>query len=130
MIICLNILRYITDHIDSLNPSCTQLLIKDYNIFELIINIIDFEPWIRKNKNNNRQSFIDGKWTIINKNEWHRINKTQAQCWLIIYNLFASEIVRTQYKIDNNRKSSFMRLRRHMNEHLIDQIPPLVDLQR
>ncbi len=50
--------------------------------------------------------------------------------WLALNDLAVDPEIRQNYEINNLRKDTLQRLKRHLNDTLIDQIPPLIDLQR
>lgn len=56
--------------------------------------------------------------------------KQEAQVWIAIYNLFMEPDVRQKYQFNEYRKSNILRLKKFMNEILIDQIPTLTHMQR
>jgi zinc finger MYND domain-containing protein 10 len=52
------------------------------------------------------------------------------QVWLALNNLLGDPACRSKYILDEFRKESVMRLRRFLNDVLLDQLPVLKDLQR
>lgn len=88
------------------------------------------KPWIRVNKKGEKEKFEDQKWMVIPKNETMKIPKMEAQIWLAIYNMFLCQETNRKYEVTEHRKNNLCRLRKFMNEVLLDQIPCLVNLQR
>lgn len=64
------------------------------------------------------------------ENETQRLTKIEAQIWLTIYNIFLSSSAGRTYEITSFRKDTLLRLRKFMNEVLIDQLPMLGDMHR
>lgn len=52
------------------------------------------------------------------------------QVWLTLNNLVVDPHFRSKYKLDGFRKDTVCRIRRFLNDLLIDQLPVLKDLQR
>lgn len=52
------------------------------------------------------------------------------QVWLMLNNLLVDPKARAKYDMDEYRKKTVLRVRRHMNDILLDQLPILKDLQR
>ena len=52
------------------------------------------------------------------------------QVWLALHNLIVDPRCRAKYDLGDYRKDAILRLKRHMNEILFDQLPILKDLQR
>ncbi|OEH79336.1 zinc finger mynd domain protein [Cyclospora cayetanensis] len=72
---------------------------------------------------------IEETWKTVERGDV-RISKAEAQVWLTIYGLIMDPDCRQRYELTNFRKENLLRLRRHLNEVLYDQIPPLRDLHR
>ena len=52
------------------------------------------------------------------------------QVWLMLNNLLVDPKARAKYDMDEYRKETVLRVRRYMNDILLDQLPILKDLQR
>ncbi len=73
-----------------------------------------------------------------NQNEWEEthpssllhLTKNEGQPWLAIYHLTTSPMCRESYGLDEYRKSQLMRLRKYLNEALMDQLPILGEVAR
>ena len=53
-----------------------------------------------------------------------------VQVWLMLNNLLVDPKARAKYDMDEYRKETVLRVRRYMNDILLDQLPILKDLQR
>ena len=58
------------------------------------------------------------------------IQPTCLQVWLMLNNLLVDPKARAKYDMDDYRKEAVLRVRRYMNDILLDQLPLLKDLQR
>lgn len=76
------------------------------------------------------EKFEDQAWKVVPKNEEHKITKIEAQIWLSIYNMFLSQDSNRKYEITSFRKANLLRLRKYMNEALLDQLPMLGNMLR
>ena len=52
------------------------------------------------------------------------------QVWLTLNNLLVDPKARAKYDMDDYRKEAVLRVRRYMNDILLDQLPIVRDLQR
>jgi zinc finger MYND domain-containing protein 10 len=50
--------------------------------------------------------------------------------WIAIYNVFMEPEIRNKYQFNEYRKSNLLRLKKFMNELLLDQIPTLTGMLR
>ena len=76
------------------------------------------------------EKYEDQKWMPIPKAETHKLTKTEGQIWLAIYNMFMCREANRKYEITTFRKSNLLRLRKYINESLLDQLPMLGQMLR
>lgn len=76
------------------------------------------------------EKFEDQKWSVIPVSESNKVSKIEAQIWLTIYNMFASQDTNRKYEITSFRKQNLLRLRKYLNESLLDQLPMLGGMLR
>lgn len=62
--------------------------------------------------------------------ETNRVTKVEAQIWLAIYNMFLSQDSNRKYEVTSFRKQNLLRLRKYLNEQLLDQLPMLAGMLR
>lgn len=96
----------------------------------VLVPLLEIKPWLRKNVNGKMEKFEDQKWVEIPTNETHKLCKTEAQIWLAIYNMFMCREANRKYEVTTFRKSNLLRLRKYINETLIDQLPMLAQMLR
>jgi hypothetical protein len=58
------------------------------------------------------------------------LTKLEGQPWLALYHLMAKQVFRERYHLNSYRKGQLLRLRKYLNEMLLDQLPFLADIQR
>lgn len=123
----LSVLRYITDHTDSI--SVINRMLCTHNIPCVLVQLIDCCPWSRC-REGKVEKYINGKWQIIPDEDHLKMTKLDGQAWISLYNLLLNENCQQKYEFNHFNKSQLLKLRRFLTEVLIDQLPNLVHLQR
>lgn len=123
----LSVLRYITDHTDSI--SVINRMLCTHNIPCVLVQLIDCCPWSRC-KAGEVEKYINGKWQKIPKEDRLKMTKLDGQVWIALYNLLLNENCQQKYEFNNFNKNQLLKLRGFLTEVLIDQLPNLVHLQR
>jgi len=59
-------------------------MLEKYDIINVLVNLLDFKPWYKVNKEGQRMVFDEHKWVPVKKNEFSKVCKLDAQCWLSI----------------------------------------------
>lgn len=150
-IIAITMLRYMTDHMESLHVSVIQRLVKHWDFVAMLGPLLDSQPWNKqstvvievdvgegstKKKKKKRKTkyerFEDNRWRPCDPGD-RKLCKPEAQVWLALFNIIMSA-GRAQsglgYSIDRHRKPQVERLKKYFNEVLTDQLPPLLELRR
>nr|CCA24479.1 conserved hypothetical protein [Albugo laibachii Nc14] len=76
------------------------------------------------------KKFVHQKWKIVEPSELLVLTPTEAQAWIAVYYLLRTETSRIHYEMTQSRKDQLLRIRKYINEFLVDQLPFLVDVQR
>ncbi|XP_078066271.1 zinc finger MYND domain-containing protein 10 [Mustelus asterias] len=126
----LSILRYITDHIDSLPLSVQTRLLNTHNVPCVLVHLMEYSPWSRHNSKGELQKYADGKWHTIPIEDRLKITKLDGQVWIALYNLVLKPNCQQRYDFNNFNKNQLLKLRSFLTEVVIDQLPNLVELQR
>lgn len=128
---CINILRYISDHLKQLPfPVCHHMMnAKDIPL--LFVTVMENRPWIRKIINDKKEETEE----IYENNQWvkksaNSIPKLEAQVWITIYNLLMNVETNKKYEITDFRQNQLLRLRKYFSTTLYDLIPNMTDLYR
>lgn len=122
----LTIVRYMTDYISDLSISLTSRLLDFYDIICILVPLIEKPPWMRYEKGVCFK-YQGGQWEKI---EREKVVQPEVQVWLALYNLMIDPECRKKYNYTENRKETVLKLKDHITETLIDQIPILADLRR
>ena len=96
----------------------------------VLVPLLEAKPWIRTNARGEEEKFEDQQWTVIQSHERGRLTKIEAQVWLTVYNMFMTNDSSRKYEMTNFRKQNLLRLRKYMNEVLLDQLPMLSEMLR
>ncbi|XP_072328254.1 zinc finger MYND domain-containing protein 10 isoform X3 [Scyliorhinus torazame] len=126
----LSIIRYITDHIDSLPLSAQARLLNTHNIPCVLVHLMEYCPWSRNNSKGELQKYADGKWYTVPIEDRLKITKLDGQVWIALYNLVLKPNCQQRYDFNNFNKNQLLKLRSFLTEVVIDQLPNLVELQR
>jgi len=127
----LSILRYLTDYMNDLPVGVMTRLVTTNDTLMTLVPLLDSPPWVRRNKKKKCwEKYVDGSWSAVKSDERLRLTQLDAQVWLALNNLVVDPKVRSKYMYDDFRKNEVLKLKRHMNEVLFDQLPVLKDLQR
>jgi hypothetical protein len=96
----------------------------------VLVPLLEAKPWLRVNRNGEEEKFEDQRWMKIEAHDRGKLTKIEAQVWLCIYNMFMTNNSSRKYEITAFRKGNLLRLRKYMNEVLLDQLPMLSDMLR
>ncbi|KAL4477620.1 hypothetical protein ABPG74_002770 [Tetrahymena malaccensis] len=127
---CISIIRFISDYVKHLPVSVVHHLLKINDILCILVPLIEDKPWLRQTSDGEREKYENSKWQIVEKSEYSKIVKLEANVWITIYNLFMDSECRKKYELNEFRKSNLLRLRKYINEILLDQIPNLSHMLR
>ncbi|XP_073447742.1 zinc finger MYND domain-containing protein 10 isoform X1 [Aquarana catesbeiana] len=126
---CLSVLRYITDHTDSLSISVTTRLLNTHNLPCVLVELLQHCPWSRQNKGQ-LQKYENGRWLSVPAEDQQKMTKLDGQVWIGLYNLLLRPECQQKYNINNFTKGQLLKLRSFLTEVLVDQLPNLLELQR
>ena len=70
------------------------------------------------------------KWKETAPEDLLKLTPLEGNAWLLFYNLICEPKCRERYELTDHRRNSMSRLRKYINEILVDQLPMLADVQR
>ncbi|XP_065059186.1 zinc finger MYND domain-containing protein 10-like isoform X2 [Rhopilema esculentum] len=126
----LSVLRYIADHLESLPLSVMTRLLNTHDVPCLLVQVLDISPWRRTTNNGKSQVYVDREWKDVASEDSFLLPKLEGQVWLTLYHLLLNPDATRKYEFTNYRKNQVLKLRKYLNESLLDQIPVLVHLQK
>ena len=127
-IICISIIRFISDNLANLNIPVVHQMAEVNDIPCILIPLLEEKPWIRTNSKGEREVYEDQRWQP--QKDSQTVPKVEAQIWLTIFSMFMCGDAQRKYEITTFRKTNLLRLRKFMNEVLLDQIPVLSEMLR
>ena len=122
--------RFLCEHADALPLSVVSRITDTHDLLVLLIPLIENPPWTRRSDKGKWQKLIDSKWTDVQPIDLLKITKLEGQPWLGLYHLMAKEVFRERYHLNSFRKAQALRVRKYLNEVLLDQLPFLADICR
>eukprot|EP00771_Trimastix_marina_P000281 gnl/Trimastix_PCT/1299.p2 GENE.gnl/Trimastix_PCT/1299~~gnl/Trimastix_PCT/1299.p2 ORF type:complete len:435 (-),score=135.56 gnl/Trimastix_PCT/1299:590-1894(-) len=128
-ICALSLARFMTDNASDLPPGVVDSLLVHNDALTLLVELIERKPWIRRDKGRTLK-YEDAQWAPVPPSDRLVLTKVEAQAWLAVYNLVLDPECRRKYRFDDVRRDMTGRLRRHLHENLVDQLPLLGDLRR
>merc|ERR1712118_223196 len=70
------------------------------------------------------------EWLLVDEEDMGKLPELQVQLFLAVHNLVMDQDCRNRYNLTSVRKDNLLRLRRFLNEVVLDQVPPLANLLR
>ena len=92
-------------------------MIDEQDIFCILVPLLENKPWIRQTQKG-QLCFEEQQWKAYADRS--RVTNPEIQIWLTIYYLFMSSDVRQKYELNQYRKNNLLRLRKFMNDLLLD----------
>lgn len=128
---CVSLGRFISEHADVLPLGVRSRITDTHDFLMLIIPLLENPPWTRRVPGVGKwQKLIDLKWQEVKPIDLLKITKLEGQPWIAIYQLLAKDVFRERYALNGYRKGQLLRLRKYLNEVMLDQLPFLADIQR
>lgn len=128
------IARYLTEHFEALPLSAQSRILEVHDFLVLVVPLVEEPPWTRRRSDNGGwQKLSDGqngKWDDVEPGELLKLTKTEAQVWLAVYHLTCTRACRESYALNAFRKEQLLRLRKYLNDVVLDQLPVLADVMR
>ena len=133
--------RYLCEHAESLPLSAQTRILDTHDYLMLMVPLLEEPPWTRrrqvvtigKDTEHARvawEKFVENKWEEIPLDELLHITNCEAQPWLSIFHLTCSNTCRENYGLNSYRKSQLLRLRKYLNDVVLDQLPVLAEVMR
>lgn len=123
------IARFLCEHADAMPLSVVGRITDTHDLLILMIPLIENPPWTRRVERK-WQKLVDYQWKDVAPIDLLKITKLEGQPWLGVYHLLAKEVFRERYHLNSFRKGQLLRIRKYINEVLLDQLPFLADIQR
>ncbi|RKO97943.1 hypothetical protein CAUPRSCDRAFT_1505, partial [Caulochytrium protostelioides] len=140
----ISVLRYITECGEALPLGAQQRLFGHHDVPAAAIYLIHNAPWIRRRVSTDAKAaspapgrreatlerFNEGRWEALAHDDVPRLGKTEAQVWLLLYNLLLEPAFQTRYPFTAFRVRHVMSLSDVFTATLRDQLPVIERLER
>ncbi|OQS03866.1 hypothetical protein THRCLA_03849, partial [Thraustotheca clavata] len=131
---CVTIMRYICERVKILPLNLLTRLLDKHDVLLSFVALIENPPWTFKSTTNDGETqwkkFFEQKWSVVEPCDLLQLTTTEAQLWIGVYFLLCSKESRDQYQLTSFRKNELLRIRKYLNDVLLDQLPLLTDVQR
>ncbi|CAI9723186.1 Hypothetical predicted protein [Octopus vulgaris] len=126
----MSIMRYVTDNVDGITLSILTRILNTHDLPILLVELLENPPWTQEIKGKTYK-YYDCKWHEMKSTEDNlKLTKTEGQVWIALFNVIMKSSCQKKYEMTSYRKSILMKLRSHLTELLLDQMPALVEMRR
>ena len=105
-------------------------MLNKHDFILILQQSVELAIWTKKDKEGKFYKYTDNKWKLVPLNERFQITKIEGQVWISLYELLLNPVCVSKYEYTEYKKNQILKLRSHLNEVVIDQIPNLAALQR
>lgn len=126
---CLSILWFIIDHLNDLPMSAMNAILLKNDLPSGLCEVLLLQPWIRRSSTT-QTKYVNHEFIEVAGDEVLRVCTPEAHTWFSLHHLLCDRDCRMRYTYTSYKKESILRIRRFLNEILLDQIPALESLQR
>lgn len=146
-VVATSLSRHLCEHIESLPVSAQTRILDTHDFLQLMIPLIDEPPWTRRREQVQSisgsssdeqqkssffvwEKFIDNAWLVVPPSDLLQVTQCEAQCWIAVFHLTCTNLCRERYALNAFQKEQLLRLRKYLNEVMIEQLPILTDVMR
>lgn len=126
---CLTILSYVADKCDSMPLSSCRRLVQTHDTLCLLSEILHCKPWLCRSEKG-IEKYSDDKWHIVTGDDLLQVCKIEAQTWFCFRQLLFNGNIMKMYLINEFRQRELAKCQGLMNDLLLDQLPPLIELKQ
>lgn len=126
---CLSILWFVIDRLNDLPMSATNAILIKNDLPVGLSDVLLLQPWTRRSATL-QQKYRNNEFADAPGDEIMRVCTPEAHTWFCLHHLLCDRDCRTKYTYTQHKKEALLRVRRFLNETLIDQIPALQSVQR
>lgn len=126
---CISILWFVVDRLKDLPMAVMNNILIKNDLLTGFSDLLLLQPWIRRGPSI-QQKYQNSEFVAVEGDEGLRVCTPEAHAWFIVHYLLCDRECRTKYLYTQHKKERILRLRRFLNETLVDQIPALQSVQR
>ena len=122
--------RFICEHSDVMPLSVASRITDTHDFLILTVPLIENPPWTRRLDSGKWQKLVEQNWKDVQPIDLLKLTKNEGQPWLMLFHLVTKKTFRERYHLNTFRKAQLLRVRKFLNEVMLDQMPILADIQR
>jgi hypothetical protein len=123
-------IRYIAEHAGKLHVGVITRLLDTHDVVISLVPLIEYPPWTHRTDEGKWKKYIGNKWESCEPENLMKLTKTEGQVWICLYWLMCDGEARKRYHFNSFRKEQVLRVRKYLNDVMLDQLPILADVQR
>ncbi|CAM9177073.1 unnamed protein product [Hapterophycus canaliculatus] len=124
------LLRFLCEHLHRLPLGVMTRVLDTHDVLLALVILVENPPWTRRTEEGTWQKFVDFEWRNVAVTDLLQVTQTEGQVWLAMYHLICDEECRKRYHFNSMRKNNILRVRKYLNDVLLDQLPVLAAVQR
>lgn len=122
-------LWFVVERISSLSMAVSNNILLKNDLVLGFAEVMTQQIWLRRGPGK-VQKYVQGQFREVPMDDVMRICVPEAHSWFILHKLLCDRDCRSKYTYTAPKKEIILRIKRHLNETVVDQIPALADVQR
>lgn len=123
---CISLVRYLTDHIDSLPLGVANRLCLNHDVPVLLGQLLESKPWIMSTPGQGFKIFEGSDWIPDTSGS---MAKLEGQTWIALYNMLSKKAFSDKYQLHHYRLNVLGKLGGQINDVVVQQLPILAKLK-
>ena len=155
-VVAVSLARHLCEHMDCLSLGAQTRILDTHDFLQMMVPLVDEPPWTRtRTRTRTRPTFPlssstdtdtetetcssatvweklydNSEWKEVEPSNLLQVTQCEAQCWIAVFHLTCTKVARERYYLNVFRKEQILKLRKYLNEVLLDQLPFLRDVMR
>ncbi|RNF11614.1 zinc finger, MYND-type containing 10 [Trypanosoma rangeli] len=125
----LSILWFIIDRLEQLPLSVSNAVFNKHDLVLGLSEIMLLQPWLRRGPGVT-QKYCNGEFKDVSQEEALLVCIPEAHTWFSLHKMLCDPECRRRYPYTQSKKELILRIRRFLNDTLLDQMPALASVQR
>ncbi|KAG8341193.1 hypothetical protein ERJ75_001187300 [Trypanosoma vivax] len=125
----LSILWFVIDRLEQLPLAASNCVLIKNDLVLGLTEIMLLQPWLRRGSGVT-QKYISGEFREVSQDDILLVCTPEAHTWFSLHKMLCDPDCRRRYSYTQSKKELILRLRRFLNETIVDQIPALASVQR
>jgi zinc finger MYND domain-containing protein 10 len=122
-------LWFVVERMTSLSMAVSNNILLKNDLVLGFAEVMTQQIWLRRGPGK-VQKYVQGQFREVAADDVPRICVPEAHSWFILHKLLCDRDCRSKYTYTAPKKEIILRIKRHLNEVVVDQIPALADVQR